>query len=142
MEEKDLKEIKKVVTESVKGLPTKSDVAEAVKGLASKSDVTEAVRGLASKSDVAEAVEAGNENLAILINTAFQEQKDHLDQKFEAVDQRFEEVGEEIREVKDTLHVVEAKVNKALNIEYARLEKRLKFVEQKLGITATAENSN
>lgn|SRR3989338_4081961 len=108
MEEKDLKQIKEVVTEAIKGLPTKSDLTEAV--------------------------EAGNENLAQIINTAFQEQKDHLDEKFEAIDQRFVAVDEQIKEVNDTLHVIEAKVNKALNIEYVRLEKRLKVVEQKLGI--------
>lgn len=43
-------------------------------------------------------------------------------------------------EIHDSIAVVEAKVNKALNIEYVRLEKRLKVVEQKLGITASAGN--
>lgn len=43
--------------------------------------------------------------------------------------------------IHDDMQVIEAKVNKALNIEYVRLEKRLKVVEQKLGIKVPVENS-
>lgn len=48
----------------------------------------------------------------------------------------FDAVHERIDGVEDTMRVIEAKVNKALNIEYVRLEKRVKVVEGKLGIVA------
>ena len=51
----------------------------------------------------------------------------------------FDAVHERIDGVEDTMRVIEAKVNKAFNIEYVRLEKRLKVVEQKLGIKVPAE---
>ena len=42
--------------------------------------------------------------------------------------------------IHDSVQVVEAKVNKALNIELVRLEKRLKVVEGKLGIVPPVAN--
>ncbi|TSA44838.1 hypothetical protein D4R52_03500 [bacterium] len=105
-----------------------------------------------TKKDIEQILGEKFEEQAQLINNSFQAQKGDFDIVKNDLDKVKEDLGEvkveldkvkvDMGEVKDTMRVIEAKVNKALNIEYARLEKRMKVVEQKLGIAAPAGNSD
>ncbi len=106
MDKTDLKEIKVIVTEAVKDLPTKADMAEAIK----------------------KGVQEGNEEMAQIVVKS-------LDQMESRINDQFVGVNNQFTEVKDSIAIVEAKVNKALNSEYARLEKRVRVVGGKLGIS-------
>ncbi len=67
------------------------------------------------------------EKLATIVNTAFQEQKDHMNQRFDKVDDRFDNVEER-------LGVVEIKLDRALYIETTHLEARLTRIEHHVGL--------
>ena len=79
------------------------------------------------KTILKEELEKGFEEQARFINTAFQEQQDHMDDKFDAVDQRFDKIEER-------LQIVETKLDRALYTELVHLESRLRTVEEKIGL--------
>ena len=58
------------------------------------------------------------EKLAGIVNTAFQEQKDHFDQRFDVVEESF--------------GVVETKLDRALYTELTQLEARVVRLEQRI----------
>ncbi len=62
------------------------------------------------------------EKLAGIVNTAFQEQNDHLDQRFDGVE--------------DRLQVVETKLDRALYAKLTHLEARVSQLEDRVGIKA------
>ncbi len=62
------------------------------------------------------------EKLAAIVNTAFQEQKDHLDQRFDGVEEQ--------------IQVVETKLDRALYAELTHLEARVSQLEERVGIKA------
>ena len=74
-----------------------------------------------------EKLDEGFEAQARLINTAFQGEKEHLDERFDNVDQRLDKVEER-------LGVVETKLDRALYTELVHLETRIKRIEEKVGI--------
>ena len=96
---------------------TKEHLDQQLKKLATKDDL----KPLATKK----ALEEQTEQLATIINTAFQEQKDHMDQKFVHVDEQFEKVN-------DRLQVVETKLDRALYEELAHLEARVTRLEKRI----------
>ena len=68
---------------------------------------------------------------AVLINNAFEDQKNYIDQQAHKVGGRIDLLQDEL---KTDIHRVEAKVDKALYSEYVNLETRVKRVEHKLGL--------
>ena len=80
-------------------------------------------KNLATKKDLEEQTDA----LARVVNTAFEEQKDHFDQRFDKVDDRFDNIEER-------LGVVETKLDKALYIETTILEARITRLEHHVGL--------
>lgn len=77
----------------------------------------------------------GFEEQARLINNAFQDQKDYIDQQTNKINGRIDLLQDEL---KTDIHRVEAKVDKAIYSEFSHFEARLKRVEQKLGINPAA----
>ncbi len=68
-------------------------------------------------------LEHGFEKQAVLINNAFQEQKDHFDNL--------------IADLKGDIQRVETKLDRALYTELTHLEARVKRLEQKTGIQSS-----
>ena len=89
---------------------TKEHLDQQLKKLATK----EELKNLATKKDL----EEQTDQLATIINTAFQEQKDHMDERFDGVDER--------------LQVVETKLDRALYTELTHLEARVTRLEQQI----------
>ena len=91
---------------------TKKDLTEAL-GVQTR-DFDEKLKKLATKKDL----EEQTEQLATMVNIAFQEQKDHFDQIFD--------------DVEESLGVVETKLDRALNTELTHLEARVSRLEQRI----------
>ena len=107
---------------------TKEHLDQQLKKLATKDELNR----LATKDDLKplatkKALEEQTETLATIVNSAFQEQKDHMDEKFSHVDEQFEKVNAH-------LQVVETKLDRALYTELTHIEARVKRLEVHAGI--------
>lgn len=78
--------------------------------------------------DIEKVIDRGFEKQAVLINSAFQEQKDHFDRL----------IADLQEDLKGDITRIETKLDRALYTELVHLEARVKRVEQKLGIKPTA----
>jgi hypothetical protein len=81
--------------------------------------------------DVEKAIDKGFEKQAIFINRAFEAQANHFEGR---LDKKIDDLRDDL---KSDIHRVEAKVDKALHVEYINLEVRVKRIENKLGLTPT-----
>lgn len=84
-------------------------------------------------------LEKGFDNQALLINSAFQAQKDLLDEKFDAIDGRFSDMDGRFDTLEERLGIVETKLDRALYTELVYIETRLRKVEEKVGIKPVAK---
>ena len=97
---------------------TKKDLTEAL-GVQTRSfdkKLNDQTKNLATKKDL----DVHTDLLARIVNTAFQEQKDHVDQRFDKVE--------------DQLQTVETKLDRALYTELTHIEARVKRLEVHAGI--------
>ena len=91
-----------------------------------------------SIKDIEKVVNGAFDKQAILINNAFQDQKDHFDKQTTGLDKGLDGLNKKIDDVKDELKTdiqrIEIKVDKALHTEYFNLEVRVKRLERHTGL--------
>ena len=106
-----------MATSNIKPL-TKKDLTESLAAQTRDFDkkLNDRTKNLATKKDLEDQTEA----LARIVNTTFQEQKDHFDQRFDGVE--------------ESLGVVETKLDRTLYTELTHIEARVKRLEVHAGI--------
>lgn len=95
-----------------------------------KEHFDEQLSKLVSKKDLETTLDQRFDKMGQMINSAFQGQKEHLDERFDGVNERLDKVEER-------LAVVETKLDRALYTEVVHLETRIKRLEEKVGIKSS-----
>ncbi|MDZ4244031.1 MAG: hypothetical protein U1C57_02905, partial [Candidatus Doudnabacteria bacterium] len=85
------------------------------------------IGALVTKTSLEEVLETKFEEQAVLINKAFQDQKEHFDELLAGMDLKIDKIDER-------LQTVETKLDRALYTELTHLEGRLRRVEEKVGL--------
>jgi hypothetical protein len=84
--------------------------------------------------DIEKLLDKGFEKQAVMINSAFQDQKDHFDRLINDLSSDLSDVKSDLNGVKGDLTRIESKLDRALYTELIHLEARVKRLETKTGI--------